>query len=174
MLLQSILNIASFSAHCWASTIVDRHLAWNRVPKPQVNHYPAQACLGNAQVRHPNILAFKDTLELEEKHETVIYVVTEPVTPLEELLAELDVQGEARCACAPLTEQCSRGWPVGMHCCGEGPAGQAGFRQAGTYSGAHLLNTLCITCSGLTLGTLKRRESWGSCTWVRLSRRIER
>lgn len=52
----------------------------------------------HTQVRHPNILAFKDMLELEEKHETVIYVVTEPVTPLEELLAELDVQGEARCA----------------------------------------------------------------------------
>jgi SCY1-like protein 1 len=51
-----------------------------------------------AQVRHPNILAFKDTLEVEEKHEVVIYVVTEPVTPLADTLAELDVQGEARCA----------------------------------------------------------------------------
>ena len=68
-----------------------------------------------AQVRHPNILAFKDTLEMEEKHETVIYVVTEPVTPLEELLAELDVQGEARCA-AHVTQSslwgliCGSGW----------------------------------------------------------------
>ena len=58
---------------------------------------PQDRC-NQVQVRHPNILAFKDTLELEEKHETVIYVVTESVTPLEELLAELDVQGEARCA----------------------------------------------------------------------------
>ena len=62
-----------------------------------VYHLTVQISFGYTQVRHPNILAFKDTLELEEKHETVIYVVTEPVTPLEELLAELDVQGEARC-----------------------------------------------------------------------------
>lgn len=49
------------------------------------------------QVRHPNILAFKDTLELEEKGETVIYLVTEPVTPLATILKQLDIEGAARC-----------------------------------------------------------------------------
>jgi len=51
-----------------------------------------------AQVRHPNILAFKDMMELEEKHEYIIYFVTEPCTPLVDTLEDLDVQGEARCA----------------------------------------------------------------------------
>ena len=48
------------------------------------------------QVRHPNILAFKETLELEEKGETVIYLVTEPVTPLAAILSQLEMEGSAR------------------------------------------------------------------------------
>lgn len=37
-------------------------------------------------------------MELEEKHEYIIYFVTEPCTPLVDTLEDLDVQGEARCA----------------------------------------------------------------------------
>ncbi|CAK0749386.1 hypothetical protein CVIRNUC_001906 [Coccomyxa viridis] len=47
-------------------------------------------------VRHPNVLAFKDTLEVEEKGSTSLYVVTEPVEPLTEVLQQLDIQGQAR------------------------------------------------------------------------------
>ena len=48
------------------------------------------------QLRHPNILSFKETLELEEKGMTVIYVVTEVVTPLADRLHQLDMSGPAR------------------------------------------------------------------------------
>ena len=48
------------------------------------------------QLRHPNVLQFRDTVELEERGETVIYVVTEPVTPLAVHLASLDLQGPQR------------------------------------------------------------------------------
>ena len=48
------------------------------------------------QLRHPNILSFKETLELEEKGMTVIYVVTEAVTPLADRLRQLDMSGPAR------------------------------------------------------------------------------
>ena len=48
------------------------------------------------QLRHPNVLSFKDTAELEERGETIIYIVTEPVTPLAEVLQSLDVAGPAR------------------------------------------------------------------------------
>lgn len=48
------------------------------------------------QLRHPNVLAFKDTAEVEEKGETVIYLVTEPVKPLADVLEELDISGSAR------------------------------------------------------------------------------
>ncbi len=42
------------------------------------------------------MLQFRDTVELEERGETVIYVVTEPVTPLAVHLAGLDLQGPQR------------------------------------------------------------------------------
>ncbi|EIE25277.1 ARM repeat-containing protein, partial [Coccomyxa subellipsoidea C-169] len=48
-------------------------------------------------VRHPNVLALRDTLEVEEKGCTSIYIITEPVTPLIDVLEELDVAGPARC-----------------------------------------------------------------------------
>ena len=48
------------------------------------------------QLRHPNVLAFKYTAELEERGETVIYMVTEPVIPLVDVLDTLDVTGTAR------------------------------------------------------------------------------
>ena len=48
------------------------------------------------QLRHPNVLAFKDTAEVEEKGETVIYLITEPVKPLADILEDLDISGSAR------------------------------------------------------------------------------
>jgi hypothetical protein len=48
------------------------------------------------QVRHPNVLALRDTIEVEEKGLTSIYIITEPVTPLIDVLEELDVAGPAR------------------------------------------------------------------------------
>ena len=36
--------------------------------------------------RHPGVLAFKDSVEVEEKGEAVLYLVTEAVTPLAEVL----------------------------------------------------------------------------------------
>ena len=90
-------------------------------------------------MRHPNILAFKDTLELEEKHETVIYVVTEPVTPLEELLAELDVQGEARCA-AHLSQSSVQG--AGQRACTAVENGRAGCG----YGGQDITSLLLCSC----------------------------
>ena len=47
-------------------------------------------------MRHPNVLAFKDTLEVEEKSATALYVITEPVAPLTEVLQQLAVEGPAR------------------------------------------------------------------------------
>jgi SCY1-like protein 1 len=49
-----------------------------------------------SQVRHPNVLAFKETLEVEEKGATVLYVITEAVAPLTEVLQQLDIEGHAR------------------------------------------------------------------------------
>ena len=50
----------------------------------------------DVQLRHPNILQFRDTAEVDERGETVIYVVTEPVTPLAVHLTSLDLQGPQR------------------------------------------------------------------------------
>ena len=59
-------------------------------------HAPICNVPAHLQLRHPNVLSFKDTAELEERGETLIYIVTEPVTPLAEVLASLDVTGAAR------------------------------------------------------------------------------
>lgn len=48
------------------------------------------------QLRHPNILAFKSTVEIEEKGDTVVYLVTESVKPLTTVLDSLDMSDEAR------------------------------------------------------------------------------
>lgn len=53
-----------------------------------------------AQLRHPNVLSFKDTLEVQEKAGTTIYLVTEPVRPLAMVLKELDLSGQHRWAAA--------------------------------------------------------------------------
>lgn len=42
------------------------------------------------------MLAFKFTAEVEEKGETVIYLVTEPVRPLADVLASLELTDDAR------------------------------------------------------------------------------
>lgn len=47
-------------------------------------------------LRHPNILAFKDSYELLEKGQTVIYLVTQAVQPLKQVLVELDLKGQHR------------------------------------------------------------------------------
>jgi SCY1-like protein 1 len=47
-------------------------------------------------MRHPNILAFRDTAEVEEKGGTAIYIVTEPVQPLAMVLEELKLEGTQR------------------------------------------------------------------------------
>ena len=36
-------------------------------------------------LRHPNVLVFKESVEVEERGETVLYLVTEAVTPLAEV-----------------------------------------------------------------------------------------
>lgn len=52
------------------------------------------------QVRHPNILSFLHSTEIEgfdgpsQKH--TIYIVTEPVMPLSEKLKELNLSGTQR------------------------------------------------------------------------------
>lgn len=47
-------------------------------------------------LRHPNLLAFKESSETTEKGTTVIYLVTEPVKPLKDVLNELDIEGQHR------------------------------------------------------------------------------
>ena len=42
------------------------------------------------------MLAFKETLEVEEKGVSVLYVITEVVAPLTEVLQQLDIEGHAR------------------------------------------------------------------------------
>ncbi len=49
------------------------------------------------QLRHPNVLNYKDSMEVQEKGCTVICLVTEPVKPLKSVLQELDLHGQHRC-----------------------------------------------------------------------------
>ncbi len=46
------------------------------------------------QLRHPNVLAFKDSAEVQEKGSTVIYLVTQAVKPLKMVLEELNLGGK--------------------------------------------------------------------------------
>lgn len=50
----------------------------------------------SSQLRHPNVLAFKDTVEIDERGETVIYLVTEPVSPLIDVLGTLGLEAHQR------------------------------------------------------------------------------
>eukprot|EP00798_Chlamydomonas_sp_ICE-L_P002840 gene2840-17741_t len=47
-------------------------------------------------MRHPNVLAFKDSHEITDKGMTNIYLVTQPVRPLKEVLEELALEGQQR------------------------------------------------------------------------------
>ncbi|KXZ49263.1 hypothetical protein GPECTOR_22g856 [Gonium pectorale] len=47
-------------------------------------------------LRHPNILAYKDSAETTEKGASVVLLVTEPVKPLKEVLKELELTGQHR------------------------------------------------------------------------------
>ncbi|KAG2500649.1 hypothetical protein HYH03_001416 [Edaphochlamys debaryana] len=47
-------------------------------------------------MRHPNLLAFKDSNEATEKGATVIQLVTEPVKPLKDVMLELGLEGQHR------------------------------------------------------------------------------
>ena len=53
------------------------------------------------QVRHPNILTFQFSAEIEREEGGVVrptvYIVTEPVMPLAEKVKELDLTGVQRC-----------------------------------------------------------------------------
>ena len=62
------------------------------------------------QLRHPNILQFKDTAEVEERGETVILVVTEPVMPLAEHLASLQIQGPQRAQYVAMGQMTDAQW----------------------------------------------------------------
>ena len=48
------------------------------------------------QLRHPSILQYRDSHELVEKGNTVIYLITQPVTPLKQIIEELKLEGKAR------------------------------------------------------------------------------
>lgn len=49
-----------------------------------------------AQLRHPNVLAFRDSVETVERDKTTIFMVTEPVKPLSEVMDELSLEGKHR------------------------------------------------------------------------------
>jgi SCY1-like protein 1 len=62
-------------------------------------------------LRHPNLLAFKDSQEVTEKGMTVLYMVTQAVRPLESVLQELNLEGEHRWedTQTPLCQQATKG-----------------------------------------------------------------
>lgn len=41
------------------------------------------------KLRHPSILAYRDSMEIEERAGVTVYLVTEPCRPLKETLGEL-------------------------------------------------------------------------------------
>eukprot|EP00878_Enallax_costatus_P041902 GHUV01048823.1.p1 GENE.GHUV01048823.1~~GHUV01048823.1.p1 ORF type:complete len:162 (+),score=34.61 GHUV01048823.1:319-804(+) len=47
-------------------------------------------------LRHPNVLAFKDSIEVQERGIHVVYLVTEAVRPLATVLKELNLSGHHR------------------------------------------------------------------------------
>ena len=96
---------------------------------------------------------------MEEKHEVVIYVVTEPVTPLADTLAELDVQGEARCAphspdTVQLRTRSAGRWPgTGRTCLHEAELALQGAARCAARgckllwcSGDALHTSACVAC----------------------------
>ena len=56
------------------------------------------------QLRHPNVLQFKDSVEVEAAEKggpVTLFLVTEPVQPLSTLLADLQLGGAQRCGPLP-------------------------------------------------------------------------
>lgn len=49
------------------------------------------------QLRHPNVLAYKDSAEVQERNTTVVYLVTEAAQPLINILEELDLPPAHKC-----------------------------------------------------------------------------
>ncbi len=90
-----MLHVAPF----WEPLLQDEHclFAQNKLFGREVVNLWTAYFIFVVQVRHPNVLALRDTLEVEEKGCTSIYIITEPVTPLIDVLEELDVAGPARC-----------------------------------------------------------------------------
>uniref|UniRef100_A0A7S0RU83 Protein kinase domain-containing protein n=1 Tax=Pyramimonas obovata TaxID=1411642 RepID=A0A7S0RU83_9CHLO len=60
-------------------------------------------------LRHPNVVEFKESIEIEQGEKSgegpVIYIITEPVTPLDERLSSLDLKGNDK----------SQYYAVGIH-----------------------------------------------------------
>lgn len=48
------------------------------------------------QLRHPNVLAFKDSIETQERGMHVVYLVTEAVKPLATVLKDINLAGHHR------------------------------------------------------------------------------
>lgn len=53
--------------------------------------------------RHPAVLAFRDSVEVEERGETVLYMVTEPVAPLGGVLAGMEGDDRVQYLCMGLS-----------------------------------------------------------------------
>jgi hypothetical protein len=74
------------------------------------HHFPTsiEAAVASFQVRHPNILSFLHSTEVESvegsSSRVTIYIVTEPVMPLSEKIKELGLEGAQRYDCSNLLE----------------------------------------------------------------------
>ena len=78
------------------------HNIWYFVPCPTLNLGITYRPLNDAhfQVRHPNILSFLHSTEIETSDggssKVTVYIVTEPVMPLSEKIKELGLEGTQR------------------------------------------------------------------------------
>lgn len=69
--------------------VLSCHNSWSRGTIPK---FP----LLSMQLRHPNVLAFKDSIEVQERGMHVVYLVTETVKPLATVLMEINLAGHHR------------------------------------------------------------------------------
>jgi hypothetical protein len=76
-----------------------------------IHHFSTgiEAAVASFQVRHPNILSFLHSTEVESvegsSSRVTIYIVTEPVMPLSEKIKELGLEGAQRYDCSNLLEE---------------------------------------------------------------------
>jgi hypothetical protein len=61
---------------------------------PPIPPHPAPAARAAPQLRHPNVLSYKDSLEVPERGGVTLYLVTEPVKPLSAVMADVDLGGQ--------------------------------------------------------------------------------